>query len=235
MGDEKMVTNQIMRVKIYKNLPFDGELNVGHKTGDVDVNQLLKMGNYMRVTKGKKSLNSVQLLKYTVLKEFCNAVREEVDNGEYAYFEVNKDLIRSTGRGRNSTTYAFLPVALKMAGLLDVSFEARLYRIFIEDRLLKLRDDGGNNFKKLNRSIDLYLGGRDGKTNNRGCYIQSAKLLRKKIFENPEHRFPNVWNSEYATSDKLALREDYENKLSTFLQFGLVTDFDHLKELIDKL
>ncbi len=230
-----MVTNQVMRVRIYKDLPFEGDLNVGHKTGDVDVNQLLKMGNYMRAIKGKKQLNSVQLLKYTILKEFCEAVREEVDNGEYAYFEVHKDLIRSTGRGRNSTTYAFLPIALKMAGLLDVAFEARLYRIFIEDRLLKLRDDGGNNFKKLNKHIDLYLGGREGKSSNRGCYIQSAKLLREKIFENPEHRFPDVWNSEYATSDKLALREDYENKLCTVLQFGLVNDFEHLKVLIAKL
>jgi hypothetical protein len=122
-----------------------------------------------------------------------------------------------------------------MAGLLDIAFEARLYRIFIEDRLLKLRDDGGNNFKKLNRSIDLYLSGREGKTSNQECYIQSAKLLREKIFEDPEQRFPDVWNSEYATSDKLTLREDYENKLCTVLQFGLVTDFEHLKELIDKL
>ena len=37
-------------------------------------------------------------------------------------------------------------------------------------------------FKHLNRNLDLYLGGRENKKSNRGCYIQSAKLLRAKIF-----------------------------------------------------
>jgi len=64
-----------------------------------------------------------------------------------------------------------LPVALKISSLMSAEFEAVIYRVFIEGQLLKLRDDGGNNFKKLNRAIDLYLPERELKSGNRGCYI----------------------------------------------------------------
>jgi len=95
--------------------------------------------------------------------------------------------------------------------------------------VLQLDDDGGNNFKRLNRSIDLYLGEREGKTSNIGCYIHAAKLLRAKIF--PDIKIPdgNIWNTDQATSYHQELRTRYEDKLCTLLEMDVVNNFEHLK------
>ena len=81
----------------------------------------------------------------------------------------------------------------------------------------------------------MYLGGREDKKSNRGCYIQSAKLLRAKIF--PEIKEPdgNIWNTDQATAHHQELRKVYEDKLCTLLEMGVVNDFDHLKTFIAKL
>jgi len=90
-------------------------------------------------------------------------------------------------------------------------------------------------YKAINKAIDDYLPGREGKSGNRGCYIQSAKMLRKKIFpEIKEDIDSNIWNTNLATSDKQGLRADYEDKLVSFLEMDLVRDWDHLKELINQ-
>jgi hypothetical protein len=106
---------------------------------------------------------------------------------------------------------------------------------FINSKLLQLRDDGGNNFKRLNRYIDLYLGGREEKTSNMGCYIHAAKLLREKIFPNLKAPDGNIWNTDQATAHHQELRTRYEDKLCTLLEMDVVKDFEHLKTFIAKL
>ena len=44
-----------------------------------------------------------------------------------------------------------------------------------------------------------------------------------------------MWNSDYATYDKLQLRDKYEEKLITLLEMGVVKNYEHLKEFIEKL
>ena len=226
-----MRTNQLLSIDI------KGELvRAHHKTGEIDVNDLLKIGNKLRVLDGKNPMLMPQLKRNTELKHFISAVEADVKAGEYSYYEVNPNLLRAVGRGNKATTLAFLPVALKIASIMHTPFEATLYRIFIEGHLLTLRDDGGNNFKRLNKAIDDYLPGREGKSGNRGCYIQSAKMLRKKIFPEIKGEVDsNIWNTKLATSDKQGLRADYEEKLVSFLEMDLVRDWEHLKELINKL
>jgi len=226
-----MKTNQLLVIDIKGNL-----IHAHHKTGDINVNDLLKVGNKLRVLDGKNPMLMPQLKRNAELKRFMKAIEDEVKAGEYSYYEVNPKLLHVVGKGNKATTLAFLPVALKIASIMHTPFEAILYRIFIEGHLLKLRDDGGNNFKRLNQAIDHYLPNREDKSSNRGCYIQSAKMLRKKIFpEIAGNIDSNIWNTKQATSDKQALRADYEEKLVSFLEMDLVRDWDHLKELIDRI
>ena len=115
-------------------------------------------------------------------------------------------------------------------------FEAVIYRVFIEGQLLKLRDDGGNNFKKLNQAIDQYLPNSEEKESNKGCYIHAAKLLRQKIFPNKKQwDNTNIWNTNEACQQHHDLRKEYELKLCSFLQMGFIKDWEHLKEIIEKL
>ncbi len=227
-----MRTNQLLSIDI------KGELvRAHHRTGEIDVNDLLKIGNKLRVMDGKTPMLMPQLKRNTELKKFIQAVDSDVQAGEYRYYEVNTKLLRVVGKGNKATTLAFLPVALKIASIMHTPFEATLYRIFIEGHLLKLRDDGGNNFKRLNKAIDDYLPEREDKSSNRGCYIHSAKILRKKIFPEiqDDEIDSNIWNTNFATSDKQALRADYEEKLVSFLEMDLVRNWEHLKELMHRL
>jgi hypothetical protein len=62
-------------------------------------------------------------------------------------------------------------------------------------------------------------------------------MLRAKIF--PEIKTfdssINIWNTDLANYDKQYLREDYEDKLVSFLKAGLIRDWEHLKAVIEKL
>jgi len=75
--------------------------------------------------------------------------------------------------------------------------------IFINERILIKRDDGGNDFKELNGYLDK-LPDRKEK-NNQGIFIQTAIKLREKIFTPEEiqeckDKGINIWNSQYANS-----------------------------------
>ena len=227
----KLKTNMLMEVFI-----DSGTVKAEHKTGMVCVNDLVLAGNQMRILNGKPHMTVQQLLKYQSLKDFIKAIQAEIDEGYYEYYEIMGNLIQVKLRGKSKGTYAFLPIALKIASLMSPEFEAVIYRVFIEGQLLKLRDDGGNNFKKLNQSIDLYLPKRDGKNGNKGCYINAAKLLRQKIFPTKKQwDNTNIWNTNEASGHHHDMRQDYEGKLCSFLKMGFIKDWEHLKEIIEKL
>jgi hypothetical protein len=227
----KLKTNMLMEVFI-----DSGTVKAEHKTGMVCVNDLVLAGNQVRILNGKPHMTVQQLLKYQSLKDFVNAIQTEIEDGHYDYYEIIGNLIQVKSRGKSKGTYAFLPIALKIASLMSPEFEAVIYRVFIEGQLLKLRDDGGNNFKKLNRAIDLYLPKREEKNGNRGCYINAAKLLRKKIFpERNQWDDTNIWNTDEASGQHHDLRKKYEDRLCAFLKMGFIKDWEHLKEIINKL
>jgi hypothetical protein len=226
----KLKTNMILTISV-----FNEELLAKHKTGHINVTDLLKIGNKQRTINGLQPMTAPQLKRNKHLKEFIISVEKQIQAGQYDNFDTSNSVIYVAGVGNKAKTWAFLPIALKMASLLSTDFEAELYRIFINDSLLQLRDDGGNNFKRLNRSIDLYLGGREDKKSNRGCYIQSAKLLRDKIFPRLQVVDGNIWNTDQATAHHQELRKLYEDKLCILLEMGVVKDFEHLKTFIAKL
>ena len=229
----KLKTNMIMDVKI------DGHpVRVEHKTGLVDVNDLLKVGNMLRASKMLPPMTITRIRRNKDLQAFNEAVQRQIDNGHYQYFDVPDELIFATGKGgAGTTTKAFLPVAIKIAALMDSDFEAEVYRVFIEEKILHYRDESGEEFKALNLIIDSYLPGREEK-DNRGVYIAVAKQIRAKVFPDVEWDTSvqgNIWNSELATADALRRRAKIEGELISTLRLELIQSFDHLKEVITKL
>ena len=45
----------------------------------------------------------------------------------------------------------------------------------------------------------------------------------------------NIWNTDEASGQHHDLRQEYEDKLCTFLKMGFIKDWGHLKEVIGKL
>ena len=229
----KLKTNMMMDVKI------DGHpVRVEHKTGLVDVNDLLKVGNMLRASKMLPPMTVSRIRRSKDLMAFSEAVQRQIDNGHYQYFDVPNELIFATGKGGpGTTTKAFLPVAIKIAALMDSDFEAEVYRVFIEEKILHYRDESGEEFKALNLIIDSYLPGREDK-DNRGVYIAVAKQIRAKVFPDVEWDSSsqgNIWNSELATAEALRRRAKIEGELISTLRLDLIQSFDHLKEVITKL
>ena len=228
----KLKTNMVMDVTIGGH-----PVRVEHKTGLVDVNDLLKVGNMLRAAKGILPMTIPRVRRNKDLMAFAEAVQRQIESGHYQYFDTPDELIFATGKGAGATTKAFLPVAIKIAALLDTDFEAEVYRVFIEEKILHYRDESGEEFKALNLIIDAHLPGREDK-DNRGVYITVATQIRDKIFPGviwDTATNGNIWNSEYAPAEALRRRAKIESELVSTLRLGLIQNFDHLKEVITKL
>jgi hypothetical protein len=221
-----MKTDMLMEIALPQ-----GSLSIYHKSHSGNMTDLFKLGNIQRAKEGKQAITARQILKLEKTQEFLNVVSERLKIPK-------EEVVKVTGRGRNARTYAQLHFLIYCAEQISPEFHFDVIDIFIDKHILQTRDDGGEHFKELNRVIDLYLPDRENKSSNVSIYIQCAKLLKSKIFtteEIIECGEYNIWNSKFATSSRLKIRDEYENKLISFLEMNLVKNYEHLKELIGKL
>ena len=206
-----MKTNQLM------NVAFNhGEVEVFHKTAMGNLTQLWSVGNAMRINESKSISNLAMFLKSARTKEFI----EVLESQEITAIEV-------TGRGNTKRTWACLELMIYAAEYLSVKFHVEVIQAFIKGKILDYRDESGNNFKAMNVAIDQYLPKREGK-NNKGLRIQMAKQIKHKI--NPELVSWNV-----ATADELKYRTELEDNITNMLRIGVITSYEHLKDVISKL
>lgn len=177
-------------------------------------------GNEIRIMKGKSIFNVAQYLKS---ESVCDFIKELADiDGKDP-----KEYIKVVGKGRSAKTYVHVDVAIKIAMKMHPRFEAQIIRTFRQNKILERRLASGDKFKALNMAIDNCLPNRKDK-NNKGIYIQVAKILREKCGLGERS-----WNE--ATAEELKQRYEIENKIADWLDMGLVKDYDHLKQLIEKM
>lgn len=207
-----MKTNQLMSIA-FKN----GDVPVFHGTAMGDLTQLWRIGNISRASEGKPPANITRFLESSATKEFMEIV--EINTG--------KKCIEKVGKGKSAKTYANIHMMIYAAEYLSSQFHFEVIDKFINDKILELRDSGGESFKALNILIDIKLPDRTGK-DNKGIYITVAKMLKKKIDTNL-----NSWND--ATADQLRTRDFYEQQLASFLKMNLIKDWDHMKQIIENL
>ncbi|MNQ15591.1 hypothetical protein D3C85_285640 [compost metagenome] len=187
------------------------------------LNDLFIAGNALRLAEGKPAKQMNAFLSSKELAEYVDAAAEE-------WNLPSEHFIAREGRGRSTRTFVHASVALLAAETMNPRFHAHVHKVFIEGKLLEFRELGGTEFKTLNAAIDQYLPGRDGK-DNKGVFINVAKAVRERIFG--AGAGPDCWNT--ATVDQTHMRYEWENKLSTMLRLGVVRDYEHLKELIERL
>ena len=207
-----------------------GSIEIYHKSMMGNLSTLIKTGNAQRILDGKTSMNITMLLASKSTKEYINTIA--LNQG------ISPDhVIYETGAGRTSIKYANLHLMVFIAEKLSPQFHYDVIDTFINGKLLELRDMGGEDFKDVNTAIDAYLPEREGKS-NQGIYIQISLIVRGKVFPNnnwDSKTQGNIWNSTLATCEKLKYRDDILSSLLEYLKMGFIKDWNHLKEIINKL
>lgn len=233
-----MKTNQLMQVTIGQyTQPIEHKTMMGH------LNTLWDYGNGLRALKGLTPLNQNDWLSSQQTRELLLALNRKFNTEnqilENPIFETdsrgrtkisditkNNPFIR-TKRGTGGGTWVHLYLLLDAASWLDADFKLELYDTFINNKILQWREDGGDEFINLNIAIDAYLPEREGKDNT-GIFIQVAKQLKAKILS-PE----DTWNT--ASFPQLEKRAKLEKELCNYLRLGMIRNYEHLKEVIEKI
>jgi hypothetical protein len=226
-----MKTNQKMLVTIGEyTQPIEHLTMMGH------LNPLWDYGNGLRAAKGLRPLVMADWLRSQSTIEFIAEIEKKynveqlhiIENTKDGHTKIYGDLacVR-TKRGKSGGTWVHLYLLIDAAAALDAGFRLQVYDTFVTNRILQWRDDSGDEFVALNAAIDAYLPGRDGK-DNKGLFIQSAIKLKEKIAPDGES-----WNT--ANHNQLQRRTDVERNLVKLLQLGVVRDWEHLKELIERI
>jgi hypothetical protein len=212
------VSNHVMQVNFFNN-------NVRCETDGlmVSLNDLLAAGNEWRRIAGLPIKRLIDIVETKSFEAFKGAVCRRLGKTEDGIFK--------TVKGRSGRTMGHIYIAVYVAEQMSPDFHVEVISVFMESKLLEFREYGSTEFKNMNKAIDLYLPGREGKDSNKGIYVNAAKLLRDKILG--EGACTDDWNT--ASVAQTHARYEAEKDISKALQRGLVRDWDHLKELIGRL
>jgi len=189
----------------------------------VCINDLVRAGNNWRAVNGLP-LKTVQQVMVS------QGLADYMESASKVWGIPKDDLIVVVGKGSKSRTMGHIAVAIYVAEQLSPEFHANVIKTFIEGKLMEFRDMGGTEFKNLNAAIDLYLPEREGKDNT-GIYIQAAKAIRKKLMG--DDACSGCWDK--ASVAQTHSRYEIEKSLVQMLSIGLVRDYYHLKEIIERL
>lgn len=187
----------------------------------ISLTDLVKAGNMWRINNNMSPKTLQTILDSAGFKEFIEIAKKDMPE---------KDIMFTVGKGNQRRTMAHIIVAVFVAEQMSPEFHYKVIKTFVENKILEFRELGGTEFKSLNVAIDLYLKGREGK-DNKGIYITIAKAIRKKLMGVDSDA--GCWDS--ATVPQIHSRYDMEKELISFLKRGLINDWEHLKEVIDRM
>ena len=212
-------------------------LPIGHKNMMGSLTEVWKIGNAYRTKRGLPELDLSNWLRSPETLEYVKVVEDDLNfksvlstdlssKGTTLAKTIESPLI-TTKRGKGGGTWAHLYILLDAAARLDPQFKHKMYKTFVEGKLLQWRDDGGDEFINLNIAIDAYLPERDG-MDNVNVFIYVAKQLKAKILSPYD-----TWNT--ASLPQLEKRARLEKDLCNYLRLGMIRNYDHLKEVIAKI
>ena len=134
-----------------------------------------------------------------------------------------------TKRGKGGGTWGHLYIMLDLATTLDADFKVLVFETFVKSKILEWRDIGGDNYILLNKAIDTLVDRKD--KNNRGVYIQIAKLFREKL------ALINTkgYNVKEAIAEIQQKRANWEDKLVYSIEMEFITSYKQLKTVLNKM
>jgi hypothetical protein len=204
-----MKTAQILQI------PFElGTFPINHKTGMGRLQDFISLGNEYRRKAGKSPIQLTHWLNRIDVKEYV----------EYLESQGLKSIEKKGGR--KGGTWGSLDILISLAMDMSPKFKHEVISTFINNKALEYRDQGGSNFIELNETLSLNAELVLGKPAHKGHYITLARIMKKRCgVEN--------WNA--CDPNKLAIRCQLEDRLATMLKANVVRDWDHLKELAEKV
>lgn len=198
-------------------LSSEDTLKIGNVTLK-NITQFWKICEMQSAYEGNKADKSLHhFLKNVSTKEFISVLNDK----------YKSDCVHIIGTAAKAQTYAPVDLLFFAGKKISTEFHLEVIDAFINNKILEWRDVSGNEFKALNIAIDNYLPYREGKS-NKGIYINTARMLLSKVN-------PNITTWNDASADELRERASIENKLVTTLQLGLIKDWEHMKEIIEKI
>jgi len=201
-----MKTNQILKVEFAL-----GVVEIKHKDQMVELESFVTVLNNYRVSSGLAAIPNNVVLGRASIKEYLN--------------EIGRDTNVKIGRGR-AKSYISLKVAIRIAIDLSPKFADEVIETFINKKLTHLRDLGGDKYIELNDAVTAYAESILGKPAHKGHYITIAKLIKERLGVED-------WNT--AKPEQHAERMRIEQTIVSMLKTGVVRDWEHLKELVDKI
>jgi hypothetical protein len=178
-----------------------------------------------------KNNDNSEAKKQPMNSDYSELLNYKTLEGKIQYGELMKkysDLIKSR-RGRYGGTWAELYILLKIASMLDKDLEVEIYRVFIENKILEWREEGGENYKELNSLIDT-LSDRINE-NNSHLYRKFAMIFRHKL-EITTTKGYNQKEHDILIQQK---RAEWLKYLITVVDHGFVKTADELEATIYKL
>lgn len=225
-----MKTDNLMKVAFP-----NGTLDIYHLSQMGSLSDVFKLGNKYRVMNDKSVMRLNSFMEKESTKDF---IKSAMNKGN---IHVGK-VFYKRGKNKNTIYYGNLHLIIYCAEMLSSDFHYDIIDIFIKDNILKLRDDGGNDFKALNDWL-VKMPSRKDKP-NRGMIIQIASQLRAKIFseevikkfhEEYEGKKIIIWNSKYAGTREHNLRAKYEEYFIFAIKMGYIQSYEDMKRDIEKL
>ena len=208
-----MKTNQIMSVEF-----TNGVLHIGHLDMMGKLDEVFMLGNVYRYNSNLPTLRMESWLAMESTKEYVALVSSKL--GRPA---------KITRKGKGGGTSVHLRVIIDAAMYLSAEFKDEVIQAFIEGKILRYRDEGGDKFIDLNAQLAAHAEQVLGKAAHSGHFIHIAKTLKAKLLPDGH---PG-WN--YATPEQLSSRIEIEDKIGTMLRLGLVRDWEHLKTIIERI
>ena len=143
-----MVTEQIMEREFY-----DGTIRQNHKTGWLNANDLLTLGNDYRQSIGLPKARLDRFLRTQERKAFIEQIMEEE--------QITK--VTKTTRGNNGGTWLHPLLFTELAMYLSPKFKYIAMK-WLTDKLLESRDNSGNSYREMTSAIqeNYNLGGQLG-------------------------------------------------------------------------
>lgn len=205
-----------MKTNQHLSVPFElGTLDVEHKTLMGDLRNWFALGTEYRRRDGREVKELAGWLRLQSTQEFIETVTDKIGRPSLV-----------TSRGRGQRMKAHLYIMLDAAAFLSPAFKLEVYEVFVQQRLCELRDEGGNLFVEVNAALKTAATAVLGKPAHQGHYITLAKIIKQRCGVDD-------WN--LADGQAHAKRSRIEDRLASALDFDLVRDWDHLKELAERV
>lgn len=213
----------------------NGVMAVNRDNGMVNLNEMIAVGNKYRAERGMLPLTIEEYLRRKETWEFIEVLDfksgnfpelEFDDRGRIVYSEMIKqtELIASR-RGRYGGTYGDLYVALDIATWMNPEFKMEVYKTFLEQKIVGVRNSGADKFREFTEKMTAKF--KDIRTSD---YVNVAVEMNRKV----NGEYVKGWDHQNADTEKQQLRLDIINACCMMIEMGYVTSVPQLCSFIER-